>query len=566
MKRSTLVLCATTLAAAVASAGCQSRSTTTPTTTTADQAAPEEARGARLYSGFGNYTRRVSTDSRQAQRWFDQGMQLLYGFNHDEAIRSFHEAAKHDPDCAMAWWGIAYAHGLHINNPQMSAEQSERAYDASLEAMKRINNASPVEQALIRAVCTRYAWPIPADRKPLDLAYADTMERAWQMFPDDPDVGALFAESLMNLQPWDLWTREGEPKGRTLEIIAAIERVLELREDHPGANHFYIHAVEASTTPQRAVPAAERLAELVPGSGHLVHMPAHIFARVGRYDDACDYNERAIQVDRDYFAVAPPPNFYSLYFVHNIHFLAWSAMMEGRYETAMTAARDLEAGIPADFLRDWTFVADGFMPVTYHVMIRFGKWDEILAEPEPAEFRLVSRAMWRYARGVALSALGRTDEARAELGAFESAAAAVPPDWKVGQNIANNVMDVARCMLKGELAYREGNYEECFALLREGIALEDNLVYDEPPGWMQPVRHALGALLLGIDRAEEAEQVYREDLARNMNNGWSLLGLEQALRAQGKTEEADTLEAQRDEAWARADVQPTSSCYCQPGS
>ncbi len=545
------------LAMVTVSLGCQS---TQPAAT-----ASASASGARLYDGFGNYTRRVSTDSRQAQRWFDQGLQLLYGFIHDEAIRSFHEALAHDPDLGMAWWGIAYAHGLHINNPVMSAEQSEKAYDASLQAMKRLLGASAVEKALIRAVAKRYTWPIPADRSALDRTYADAMQSAWQQFPDDPDVGALFAESLMNLQPWDLWTRDGQPKGRTTEIVATLERIMELRIDHPGANHFYIHAVEASLDPQRAVPAAERLAQLVPGSGHLVHMPAHIYARVGRYDDACDSNVKAIQVDRAYFEVAPPPNFYSLYFVHNIHFLAWSAMMEGRYETAMQAARDLEHDIPESFLRDWTFVADGFLPVIYHVMIRFGKWEDILAEPEPAEFRLVSRAFWRYARIVALSALGRADEAHDELEAFEQAAYAVPDDWKVGQNMAHPVLVVARRMAKGELAYREGRLDESFALLREGIELEEQLVYDEPPGWMQPVRHALGALLMGADRHAEAEQVYRDDLALNHGNGWSLLGLEQALRAQGKTEEADELQHQRAEAWARADVQPTSSCYCQPG-
>jgi tetratricopeptide (TPR) repeat protein len=448
----------------------------------------------------------------------------------------------------------------------MSEVQSERAYEAAQEALQRIDHASPVEQALIRAVASRYAMPIPEDRSHLDQAYADAMQAAWQAFGDDPDVGALFAESLMNLQPWDLWTKEGEPKGRTLEIVEVLEQVLEMRPDHPGANHFYIHTVEASTEPGRALPSAERLAALVPGSGHLVHMPAHIYARVGRWAAASDSNEAAVAADRAYFAVAPEPEFYSLYYVHNLHFLSWSAMMEGRYETSLRAARELTRDIPQEFLREWTHIADGFLPVTYHVLIRFGKWDAILAEPRPEDYRHISVASWHYARGVALSALGRIDEAGVELEAFEREAARIPEDWKVGNNNAADVMDVARHMLRGELAYREGRLVEAFALLRWGIELEDSLAYDEPPGWMQPVRHALGALLMAEGRAAEAELVYREDLERNPNNGWALLGLRQAVEAQGRTKEATVLAARLTAAWMRADVTPVASCYCHPAA
>ena len=356
----------------------------------------------RLYDGFGGYARTVSTDSPETQRWFDQGIQLLYGFNHDEAIRSFRAAATADPECPMAWWGIAYASGLHINNPVMTESQSRQAWDAAQEALRVIEHGSAVEQSLVRAVAQRYAWPIPEDRLPLDEAYANAMGEAWRAFPDDPDVGALYAESLMNLQPWDLWTPDGAPKGRTLEIVAVLETTMRLRPDHPGANHFYIHTVEASDDPARAIPAADRLVGLVPGAGHLVHMPSHIYARVGRYAEASDANERAVAADRRYFAVAPAPDFYSLYFVHNLHFLAYSAMMEGRYETALRAARDLERDIPEEFLRDWTFIADGFMPVTYHVMIRFGRWNRHprrarthrvpLAQPRRAPLRARRRA------------------------------------------------------------------------------------------------------------------------------------------------------------------------------
>jgi tetratricopeptide (TPR) repeat protein len=518
----------------------------------------------RLYDGFGHYHRASSTHFAEAQRWFDQGMQLLYGFNHDEAIRSFRHAASLDPNFAFAWWGVAYAYGLHINNPVMSEIQSRRAWEAAQEALARIEHASPVERDLILAVAKRYAMPIPEDRQHLDMAYAEAMEDVWRKHPNDPDVGALFAESLMNLQPWDLWTRDFQPKGRTLEIVAVLERVMELDENHPGANHFYIHAVEASPEPERGLAAADRLGSLVPGSGHLVHMPAHIYARIGRWADASDANVRAIEADRAYFAVAPPPEFYSLYYVHNIHFLAWAAMMEGRQATAMQAARELERDIPESFLREWTFIADGFTPVTYHVMIRFGRWNDILAEPEPEDYRFVNRASRHYARGVALAALGRTAEARRELESFERVAAMIPDDWLVGQNTAHDVMQVARHMLRGELAYREGKLDEAFATLRAGAELEDQLAYDEPPGWMQPVRHALGALLMAEGRAAEAEQVYRDDLEKFPDNGWSLLGLEQALRAQGRTKDADQVHSRLTRAWQRADVRPLASCYCHP--
>lgn len=515
-----------------------------------------------LYDGFGAYHRPVSTSSAEAQRWFDQGLQLLYGFNHDEAIRSFQHAAKLDPDLAMAHWGEAYARGLHINNAQMGQEQSELAYAAAQRAMARIEHASPVEAALIRAVSVRYAMPVPDDRKPLDEAYAAEMEKVWRKYPKDADVGALFAESMMNLQPWDLWEKDGTPKGRTPEIVATLERVLEINPNHPGANHFYIHTVEASSEPHRAVASADRLRTLVPGSGHLVHMPAHIYARVGRWAEASDANVQAMKADRAYFAKAPQPDFYALYFIHNIHFLSWSAMMEGRYETAMAAARELERDIPQGFLKEWTYIADGFMPVTYHAMLRFGKWEDILNEKKPDDYRRLSLSLWHYARGIALANTGRLSEAREELEAFERVAATVPEDWVVGNSAAADVLDVARHMLQGEIAYKAGDPDKAFELLRAGVKLEDQLSYDEPPDWMQPVRHALGALLMAEGRHEEAKAVYLQDLQKYPENGWALLGLSQALAAAG--EDTAGVDARRAAVWSRADVKPVASCYCHP--
>lgn len=520
----------------------------------------------RLYQGFGNYTRSVTTDSREARTWCDQGMQLLYGFNHDEAIRSFREAARLDPGCAMAWWGVAYAHGLHINNPAMTDAQSRNGHEAAQKALAALDDESPVEQALVRAVAKRYAYPAPDDRMPLDVAYAAAMEEAWKAHPNDADVGALFAESLMNLQPWDLWTHDGEPKGRTLEIVAALERVMEIDPNHPGANHFYIHAVEASPTPERAIPAATRLGGLVPGSGHLVHMPSHIWIRAGRYADAADTNERAIAVDAAYFKKAPPPNFYNLYYVHNLHFLAYSAMFEGRYGKAMEAARRLEREAPQSFLREFAPAADGLTPVALHVMVRFGKWEDILKEPEAQEHRKISRITRRYARCIALSALGRTSEARDELAAYDEMAKTIGEEWFVGNNPAADVLPIARLMMEGEMLYRDGQRDEAFAKLHAAVEKEEALNYDEPPGWMQPVRHALGALLMENGRAEEAEAVYRADLERHPGNGWSLLGLRESLEAQGEDAEAREVAAQLAKAWKRADVKPESSCYCARGT
>jgi len=527
-------------------------------------AAARQTVGAVIYPEFGAYERKITTASPEAQRWFNQGIQLLYGFNHDEAIRSFQQAAEIDPSCAMAWWGEAYSRGLHINNPVMADEQSRLAHEAAQRAVAALDDETAVEQTLVRAVSQRYAWPAPEDRTPLDQQYAAAMEAAWHKFPDDPDVGALFAESLMNLQPWDLWTGDGEPKGRALEIVAVLEHTLAHAPVHPGANHFYVHAIEASPWPQRGTDAADRLAALVPGSGHLVHMPSHIYIRNGRYADAVAANQRAVQADEAYFALAPPPEFYNVYFLHNLHFLAYAAMMEGRYQTALDAARKIDATVPAEFLQAYAPVADGFTTTALHVLIRFGKWDLLLAEPEPEDWRLLSRAERHFARSVAYSALGKTDKARREIELMDAVAAKFTDEWKMGNNTATEVVAIARKMAEGEAAFRDGDAEQAFKLLREAVELEENLSYDEPPGWMQPVRHALGALLLADHRDAEAEVVYRADLARHPNNAWSLLGLKQSLQNQGKQSEADELETKVKQAWARADVTPVASCYCHP--
>jgi tetratricopeptide (TPR) repeat protein len=518
-----------------------------------------------MYDGFGNYHRAITTDSKKTQALFDQGMQLMYGFNHDEAIRSFHAAALLDPNAAMPWWAIAYAHGININDPAMSDERSKQAREAANTALRLVGSATPTESALIQAVSERYRYPAPVNRRHLDEAYADAMEEVYVTFPDDPEVGTLFADALMNLQPWDYWNNDGTPKGRTDEIVRVLENTLEEHPKHPGANHFYIHTVEASNDPDRAVAAADRLRSLVPGAGHLVHMPSHIYIRVGRYSDAVSSNIDAVEADRHYFKTAPKPEMYAVYFAHNLHFLSYASMMSGNYEEGLKAARDLEREMPEEPLKAFAGLIEGIMPSNFHVMIRFGKWEEILLEPDYPEYRFVSRAVRRYARSIALSSLERTAEARAEMEAFDVAMENVPRDWMIFNNSVGKVLPIAKAMVEGELLWREGKVAKAFAKLRFGIQEEDTLVYDEPPGWMIPVRHALGALLMKNGQAEEAARIYLEDLERNRNNGWGLIGLQQAYRAQGKTDLANKVKARIQAAWPDGIRRPSSSCFCEPG-
>jgi tetratricopeptide (TPR) repeat protein len=517
-----------------------------------------------LFAGVDTYSKPITTDSAEAQELFDQGLLWLYGFNHDEAGRSFKQAAALDPEAAMPWWGIAYGVGMNINDPEMTEERWQAGHEAAQKAVALLDNETDLERALVEAVAQRYTWPAPAEQRPYDEAYAAAMQDVYKRFATDPDVGCLYAESLMDLQPWDYWTVDLEPNGRNTEIIAAIEGVLAKHPDHPGAAHFYIHAMEAGPEPGKAVPYAEMLEARVPGAGHLVHMPSHIYARVGRYGDAADANVRAVKADREYFANAGQQGMYYIYYAHNQHFLAYASMMEANYEPAMKAARELEADMPAPVLQELNWLIEGIMPTNYHVMIRFGKWDDILAEPLPPEDRLVTRAVHYYARGIALSVLDRTDEARVEIANFEKAAALVPEEWWVFNNRMHDVLPIAMAMLEGETAYREGRLDDAWAALRRGIEAEDKLIYDEPPAWMLPVRHSMGALLMEAGEFAEAEKLYREDQVRHPGNGWTLLGLSQALAAQDRQEESAEYATAYKKAWSRVDKKPSSSCLCAP--
>jgi tetratricopeptide (TPR) repeat protein len=519
-----------------------------------------------LFQNLGTLHRPVSTGSTAAQRYFDQGLTLVYGFNHEEAIRSFEQAGRLDPNLAMAWWGVALAAGPNINNPTMDDAASKMAYEAVQHAVRLVGSATEVERDLINALRARYAWPPPQERRALDIAYADAMRGVWKSHPEDSDVGALFAEAMMDLRPWDLWTRDGQPQTGTEEIITTLETVLEKHPEHPGANHYYVHTMEASPHPERALVAAERLRDLVPGAGHLVHMPVHIYIRVGRYGDAVQANQRAIRADLKYVKQVGRGGFYTLYRAHNYHFLAYAAMFDGQREVALQAARDMVREIPAEMVRQMPDFLDAFLGAPIHAMVRFGLWEDILKEPEPPKDLFVTTAFWRYGRTVAFSALGRMEEAVKEFEAFTAAYANVPDTRLNGNNPAKVVLDVARFMAEGELEYRRGHTERAFQLLREAVRRDDALHYDEPWGWMQPVRHSLGALLLEQGRLAEAETVYREDLRLHPGNGWSLRGLAECLHRSGRHKEAAATEALFQRAWSRSDIPLRVSCFCRTRS
>lgn len=522
--------------------------------------------GSRLVEDLQKVDFKITTTSQEAQKWFNQGLVLLYGFNHGEAIRSFTEAAALDPKAAMPWWGIAYANGMHINLPVMSEAQWKDSHAAARHATALLDEETELERALVNAVAKRTTWPpptpMPEAQRPYDEAFAKAMEELHLKYPDDPDVAVQFAESLMNLQPWDYWTEDLKPKGRGAEIIAALEHALEVAPRHPQVAHLYIHACEAGPDPAKAEKAADTLRDLNLAAGHLTHMPSHLYARVGRYTDAVTSNEEAVVDDDAFFKIGTEPGAYYVYHAHNLHFLAFASMMEGNYEPAIAAANRLRVAIPDEHLDQFASLVEGIIPTDYHAMIRFGKWDEILKQDTPPEKRPMIRAIHYYARGIALSALGRTDEARKELEHFNAQVEKVPQDWWVFSNKAHDVLPIGRLMLEGELAYREGRLEDAWAKLGEAMAAEDRLLYDEPPGWMIPVRHSMGALLMQAGEPKRAEALYRQDQIEHPGNGWSLLGLKQSLEAQGKTEEAKAVEEKLDAAWKRVAVRPASSCYC----
>ena len=525
---------------------------------------PEVAEGdVPLMDNLGSHTHTISTANEMAQKYFNQGLILSYGFNHELAIASFQKALEHDPECAMCYWGIAWALGPNINLPMDNAFVPD-AWAALTMAQDLAANASAQDQAYIKALAARYVAEPVDDRAPLDKAFAEAMREVMLAYPEDNDAAVIFAEALMDTIPWNYWTPEGEPRAETIEILAALEGVLERDPNHPAANHYYIHATEASNTPELALESAKRLETLVPGAGHLVHMPAHTYWRVGQYSDAYRVNISAHNSDKHTVGGTPDQGtFYSLaYYPHNIHFLFAAGQMLGNSENTIQAARDLVGSLVDDTYRQIPMLED-FRPMVYYSLVRFGKWDEVLAEPAPAEDLQLSTGMWNYAQGMALLRTGDIDGAQQSLAIVQEIASKpeMASQGLLSFATAEQILKIAAGLLAGEIAAAQGDYDTAVAELEAAVAIQDSLPYIEPPAWYYPARQTLGAILMEAGRAEEAEAVYRKDLEQYRVNGWSLFGLMSALEAQGKSDEAAEVKAQFEEAWQDADVELTSSRF-----
>jgi len=525
--------------------------------------------------------------------WFDRGLIWCYGYNHDEAVRCFRKAAELDPSCAMAHWGIAYAAGPNYNkqwkafDPVDLKQSLDTAHAAARRALELVDGAGPVEQALIRPLAQRYPSNDPDKVSPTwNDDFASAMREVYRTHSDDHDIAALFAESLMNRTPWQLWdVKHGKPAdgADTLEAIAVLERALGQPHgmEHPGLLHMYMHLMEMSPTPHKALKAADALRDLVPDAGHLLHMATHIDVLCGLYKNVVDGNSRAITADRKYLAREGANNFYSLYRCHDYHFKLYGAMFLGQLEPALEAADEMIATLPEELLRiasppmaDWL---EGFVPMKLHVLIRFGRWTDIIAMPLPADTELfsVTTAMMHYAKAVAHAASGNVAAAEEEAGHFDAALAGVPASRYVFNNTCLDILAIAREMMHGEIEYRKGHFDVAFTHLRKSVGLDDGLPYDEPWGWMQPTRHALGALLLEQGRVEEAEAVYRADLGldgtlaracQHPENVWSLHGFHECLMRLHRHSEARIIKQRLDIAAAWADVPIKSSCFCRSAS
>ncbi|CAN5674418.1 hypothetical protein BH11PSE3_BH11PSE3_48630 [soil metagenome] len=543
------------------------------------------------YYDLGGYSRPITTASGETQVWFDRGLNWLYAFNHEEAIKCFGQALQHDPDCAMAHWGISYAAGPNYNmpwalyDPQGKEKALAASYDALQRALATCAGATPAEQALIGALQARYPQRTPIeDQSVWDKNFTRAMRALFRTMPGDLDVRAVFADAIMNETPWKMWDLDtgGVPvEAGTAEAVAVLESALQdipATWDHPGLLHLYVHLMEMSPVPQRALRAGDRLRGLMPDSGHLVHMPTHIDVLCGNYHDVVVYNQKAVIADRKFLAREGAMNFYSLYRNHNHHFVVYGAMFLGQYTPAIEAAQELIDTTPEALLRipspPMADFIEPFLSMKQHVLVRFGKWREIIAQelPEDRDLYCTTVAMMLYAKGVAHSVLGEIAEADKARAAFLAAKARVPDTRRVHNNIVPDLLDIAAEMLDGELEYRRGNFDLAFAHLRRAVSLDDALPYDEPWGWMQPTRHALGALLLEQGHLAEAEAVYRADLGfdgklsrscQHPDNVWSLHGLHECLARRGDTVEAPLIKARLDLAMARAEVPIRASCLCR---
>jgi tetratricopeptide (TPR) repeat protein len=528
------------------------------------QASPTGALAPRLQN-LGTHVFPVSTRNAAAQRFINQGLNLAYAFNHAEARRAFREAARLDPALAMAHWGQALVLGPNIN-AAMEPNEEPAAYEHVQDALRLSKTATPRERALIEALATRYSGTAD-DRGPRNAAYADAMRTVHERFPNDLDIATLYVESVMDLRPWGYWQRDGTPHEGTADIVALTERVIARNPRHPGALHLYIHLVEATDTPERAEKAADTLMTLMPAAGHIVHMPAHIYQRVGRYNDAIRSNQLAIAADEDYISQCRAQGLYPTgYYPHNIHFLWFAATFDGQREVAIDAARTLSSKIDDETLKSAPLTARFRIPI-YYALTRFGQRDLMLKEPEPPAFNGVLRAAWHYTRGLALVATGQLPAAESELQKLR--ALMTDPGMQqplFSPNLAGAVLAPGPEVLSAEIAAARGQHDVAISHLERAVRLEDGLVYTEPAEFHYPPRHALGAVLLEAGRPAEAETVYWEDLRRHPNNGWALFGLLQALRAQNKGDDAAVVEARFKTAWARSDVTLTGSRFARAGT
>ncbi len=510
-----------------------------------------------LFDGLGSYHRPITVTDASAQAYFDQGLRLVYGFNHDEAIRSFREGARRDSACAMCWWGIALAYGPNINGA-MAPEAGAEAWKAMQQAKELVaGEGTERERDFVMALARRYGEDPTRDRARLDSAYARAMKLVAERYPDDPDASVLYADALMNLSPWNYWTEDRKPRPGTPEILATLERVVNARPEHAGACHLFIHAVEAAE-PERAVPCAEKLPDLMPGAGHIVHMPAHIFIRVGRWADAIDRNRHAVHADERYIHAERPRGVYPLaYYPHNYDFLTFAAMMAGMRDASLEAARSTAAATDREMMREPGLGAlQHYVTTPLRVMVRFGMWDEILREPRPEGELPYMDAMWHFARGMAFASTGRADEAGKELEALRSIqsgpAAAEVTVWEF--NTGTRILGIGAQILTGRIAEAGGARRDAIAAYREASRMEAGLTYNEPPDWPLPARQYLGSALLAEGRASDAETAFRQDLEQWPLNGWSLFGLMEALQAQGREGDAREVGDLLKEAWKASDV------------
>ena len=515
--------------------------------------APDASRQAVLMPGLGDVHHAVSTKNPEAQRFFDQGLALIYGFNHEEALRSFQRAAELDPQCAMAWWGVALAVGPNYNDPEPDLTREKTAWEAIQKARSLASGATEPERAYIQALAKRYSNDAKPDLKQLGLDYKNAMGDVAKRFPEDLDAATLYAESAMNLHPWQLWTADGKPAEGTEEIVSTLKSVLERNPKHTGANHYLIHAVEASPHPEQAQDSAGRLAKLAPSAGHLVHMPAHIYIRTGDYHEAARSNEQAAEVDRQYIQKFNVTGMYpAMYYSHNLHFLAVAASMEGRSADAIKAAQQVVANV-APIAKDIPMV-EPFLPTEALILVRFHRWDDLLKLRPPDAAGPTTLALWHFARGMAYCGQNNISYADAERHALVTAAANIPAETMLGFNSSRNIVNLAVHMLEGRISLARVSTQAAAEHFRQAAEIEDSLSYDEPPDWYLPPRELLGRTLMTADKYEEAEKVFREELARHPRSGRALFGLWQCLKAQGKKAEARSAEAHFKAAWKNADV------------